>query len=221
MSHASRAPGDSPGGRATLHACATSGLPVKSLRVVAVPGGGRTQTLVSRGPFGDRDAGPVGVTIAASQQNHLIPFLGVPPLDPAGAWTHRTGVPGVARVSGNRGWHPQPTEPRATGTRSHRRCCHSWTHGFFPLGTQCHIEGSGLMRLSWVHSGTSAIKQCPASKSVRRDSMQWETLREGQAEALRAGKANPHPEYKCIPVRTTPGTAAWKGLHRANLPRGL
>ena len=51
--------------------------------------------------------------------------------------------------------------------------------------------------------------------------MQWETLREGQAEALRAGKANPHPEYKCIPVRTAPGTPAWKGLHRANLPRGL
>lgn len=116
LSQASRAPGDSPGGRAPLHACASSGLPLKSLRVVAVPGGGRTQTFVSRGPFGDRDGGPVRVTIADSQQNHLIPFLGVPPLGPAGAWTHRTGMPGAARVSQ---WESGPASP-AHGAQSYR-----------------------------------------------------------------------------------------------------
>lgn len=105
---------------------------------VAGPRGCSTQTFTSRGP------GPVCVTITDSRNNHLLSFLGIPPLGPAGACTHGTGVPGAATNSsvGIGARIRQSKDPRAAGTRSHWRCCHSWAHGFSPVGTQCCIENS-------------------------------------------------------------------------------
>lgn len=107
---------------------------------VAGPRGCRTQTFISKGP------GPVCVTITDSRQNHLISFLVIPPLGPAGACTHGTGVPRAATIS-SVGIDARTLSPRIPELQGQEATGGAATPGFFPVGTQCYIEDSVSVRL--------------------------------------------------------------------------